>query len=141
MPVNTEKLKKKLAQLENYIQVVRAMRKKPQVEYIPTSDTEDLAERRLEKAMQCAIDIASYIVARHAMGSPSQYKDIFFFLGRAGVLPPDLTDRLERMAGFRNNLVHEYEAIDTKRVYQAVQYDIDDLVSFAKVIADKYLTI
>lgn len=140
MPVNTEKLKKKLAQLEIYIREVRAMREKPQVEYTPTSDTEALAERRLEKAMQCAIDIASYIVARQVMGTPGKYKDIFFFLGRAGVLPADLTDRLERMAGFCNNLIHEYETIDTKRVYQAVQHDIDDLVSFAKAVAEKYLT-
>lgn len=139
MPVNSEKLKKKLAQLETYIQKVRLMRAKPQAEYTPESDTEDLAERRLEKAMQCAIDIASYIVARQAMGTPSQYKDIFFFLGRAGVLPADLTDRLERMAGFRNNLIHEYETIDPTRVYQAVVHDIDDLVVFAKAVADKYL--
>ena len=75
------------------------------------------------------------------MGTPGQYKDIFFFLGRAGVLPSDLTDRLERMVGFRNNLIHEYETIDPNRVYQAVQHDVDDLVLFAKAVADKYLAI
>lgn len=140
MPVNTEKLKKKLAQLETYTQEVRSMRGDPKADYTAESMTEAAAERRLEKAMQCAIDIASYIVANEAMGTPTQHKDVFFFLGRAGVLPPDLTDRLESMVGFRNRLVHQYETIEPSRVYALVQTDSDDLVLFAEAIGKKYLT-
>lgn len=140
MPVNTEKLRKKLAQLETYTQDVRSMRITAQTDYTPSSMTEAAAERRLEKAMQCAIDIASYIVAKEALGTPTQYKDIFFFLGREGILPPDLIDQLESMVGFRNKLIHQYETIDPTRVYELVQTDIDDLVLFAQAITKKYLS-
>lgn len=139
MPVNTDKLKKKISQLETYVQDVRSMRHTPQTDYTASSTTEAAAERRLEKAIQCAIDIASYIVAKEALGTPTQYKDVFFFLGRAGMLPPDLTDRLESMAGFRNKLIHEYETIDPTWVYELVQTDVDDLVAFAQAVATKYL--
>ena len=139
MPVNTEKLQKKLAQLEIFTQDVRSMRDSAKTDYTIKSMTEAAAERRLEKAIQCAIDIASYIVAQEAMGTPTQYKDVFFFLGRVGVLPPDLTDRLESMVGFRNKLIHQYETIDPIRIYELVQTDIDDLVAFAQAISAKYL--
>lgn len=140
MPVNSTKLKKKLAQLEAYTRDVGSMREDPQSDYTPKSVTEAAAERRLEKAIQCAIDIASYIVAKEALGTPTQYKDVFFFLGREGVLTPDLTDRLESMVGFRNNLIHQYETVDPSLVYKAVHTDVDDLVAFAQAVAAKYLT-
>ena len=47
-------------------------------------------------------------------------------------------EQLEKMAGFRNILIHEYSEIDTERVYQAVHKDIDDLIKFAQSIHQKY---
>lgn len=139
MEVDKAYLKTKLAQLEVYITEVRELRSEPKTAFAKTSRLEAAAERRLEKAIQCAIDIASYIVSRNALGNPTQYRDLFLFLGRADILPPLLVERLEKMAGFRNILIHEYEEIEEDRVYQAVHEDIDDLVAFAKAVYEKFL--
>lgn len=120
MVLDTKQLKQKLAQLENYIQDVVALREKPKTEFKRRTETEDVAEHRLEKAIQCSLDIASMIVSQLALGTPTQYKDLFFYLGRAGILNPLLVERLEKMAGFRNLLIHEYSEIDTALVHKAV---------------------
>lgn len=137
MAIDKTYLKTKLAQLEGYIAEVRELRSEPKTAFAKTSLLEAAAERRLEKAIQCAIDVASYIVSRNALGNPTHYRDLFLFLGRAKVLPSFLVDRLEKMAGFRNILIHEYEEIDEQRVYQAIHEDVDDLVAFAKAIYEK----
>lgn len=140
-PMATDKayLKTKLAQLEEYVAEVRELRGEPKTAFAKASRLEAAAERRLEKAIQCAIDIASYIVSRNALGNPTHYRDLFLFLGRAEILPPLLVERLEKMAGFRNILIHEYEEVDENRVYQAVHQDIDDLVAFAKTVYEKLI--
>lgn len=133
-------LKTKLAQLEGYVAEVVELRGEPKAAFVKTSMLEAAAERRLEKAIQCAIDIASYIVSRNALGNPAHYRDLFLFLGRAEILPPLLVKRLEKMAGFRNILIHEYEEVDENRVYQAVHQDIDDLVAFARAVYETLVT-
>jgi len=139
MAIDKTLLSQKLAQLEEYIQDVNALKNKPREEYIRRHPTEDLAERRLEKAVQCAIDIASYIVTREAMGNPGQYRDLFHFLGREGITDAALTERLEKMAGFRNILIHEYSYIEEELVYDAVQKGINDLILFSQAIKKKFI--
>lgn len=139
MPVDKALLSQKLKQLEVYIKGVRDLKGRDKKLFVAGSETEDAAERRLERAVQCAIDIAAHIVTQEALGNPNKYKDLFFFLGRVGILSPDLTERLEKMAGFRNLLIHEYAVIDEAKVYEVVNSDIDDLVVFARLIAEKYL--
>lgn len=139
MPVNTNHLQDKLRQLDEYIQDVVALRTEPKEEFARKKRTGAAAERMLERAMQCTIDIAGYIVAEEALGNATQYKDLFMYLGRAGIISPDLTDRLEQMAGFRNVLIHQYAQVQPDRVYRAVQSDVDDLVAFAQTVTAKYL--
>lgn len=139
MVIDKKLLDEKILQLEEYIQNIHDLRGKPKAEFTKGHLISDAAERRLEKAIQTAIDIAAHIVSSEALGKPTQYKDFFFYLGKAGIIDSFLTQRLEKMAGFRNLLIHEYAEIDPERVYKAVHQDIDDLIRFASDIKKKYI--
>jgi uncharacterized protein YutE (UPF0331/DUF86 family) len=59
---------------------------------------------------------------------------VFRLLARAGVLAPDLAARLERMAGFRNVVVHMYQDVDVGIVRDVVLNHLGDLLEFVTAI-------
>jgi uncharacterized protein YutE (UPF0331/DUF86 family) len=58
------------------------------------------------------------------------YTEAIRNLGRDGRFPADMVGRLERLPGFRNVLVHEYVALDMKRVVEA----LDDLAPVERFV-------
>jgi uncharacterized protein YutE (UPF0331/DUF86 family) len=54
-----------------------------------------------------------------------QYRDVGKTLGDKGVVPPDLGQQLQSMAGMRNVLVHLYWDVDHAKLYQAVTKELD----------------
>lgn len=134
MPVDKQILQQKLGQLEEYINDVKKLRARPESEFVERSDTEVLAERHIEKACQASLDIANHLVAEQGLGQPTMYRDLGYILAKANIITKDMAVKLEKIAKFRNRLVHEYAHLDPKIIFQIVHYDIDDLVEFANQI-------
>lgn len=134
MPLNIENLKLKLQQLEEYISDVKKLRERPETNFITRSDTEILAERHIEKACQTALDIANHIVAEQGLGIATTYRDLGFLLAKEKIISNELAQKLAKIAGLRNRLVHEYATLSPKIIYHIVHADIDDLTEFASQI-------
>lgn len=95
---------------------------------------QDAVERQLQIAIQAAIDVGSMILAAESTQIPTTYKEIFAQMADIGVIPSDFSQKLMKMAGFRNVLVHLYTVIDTERVYQYMQSDLGDFELFVKYV-------
>ena len=93
------------------------------------------AERYLQLAIQAVMDISHHIVADKNLTIPVDNRDLFALLAAHKVVPVALSKRLVSMAGFRNILVHEYLAIDRRRVYAVVKDDLGDLEKFIKAVS------
>lgn len=93
------------------------------------------AERLLEIAAQAMIDIGSHLVAAKGLRKPEEYAEVFTILGEAGVLPRDLASRLEKLAGLRNILVHEYLAVDHRLLHEHLSRYLGDFEAFATAVA------
>jgi uncharacterized protein YutE (UPF0331/DUF86 family) len=52
-------------------------------------------------------------------------------------LPSPLAERLERMAGFRNVVVHMYQDVDLAIVRDVVEHRLDDLLDFVAAIRQR----
>jgi uncharacterized protein YutE (UPF0331/DUF86 family) len=94
----------------------------------------DIAERNLEIAAQCCIDISHRIISLEKAIKPVDYYDAILRMGELGVLNPDFARSLAPIAGFRNLLVHEYLGLDWTRVYENLSR-VDDLKRFADSVA------
>jgi len=94
------------------------------------------AERDFQVAIQAALDIGAQLLSESGAQTPTEYSDIFRTMGRVGILPQSFAEKLVYMAKFRNVLVHLYLEVDLKKVYQYIQNDLDDFVTFAKFIGD-----
>ena len=95
----------------------------------------DIAERNLEVAAQCCIDISHRIISMERAQKPRDYYEAITRMGELGVLPPEFARKIAPIAGFRNILVHEYLGLDWDEVYSHLQR-IDDLVEFAEHIRE-----
>src|SRR5438874_11058347 len=84
------------------------------------------AERYLQLAIQCVLDISNHIVADLRLNLPTDNRELFEMLAAHKILPKTLSKKLTLMAGFRNILVHEYLEIDRRRVFSVLKNDLPD---------------
>jgi len=97
------------------------------------------AKYLLIKATEAAIDICNHIVAKKGGRAPKDYADCFAILKELGVIGDNLTERLARMARFRNLIVHLYWEVNDEKVFEIIKRNLTDLEEFQQVIAS-YVT-
>ncbi|GAB6074516.1 type VII toxin-antitoxin system HepT family RNase toxin [Nautilia lithotrophica] len=95
---------------------------------------QDAVILNIQRAVQQAIDLGSYLIKKHKFGIPKSSKEIFEILEKHGVIDKNLSLNLQKMIGFRNIAIHEY----TKLQHDIIKYIIDerlkDLVEYEKAV-------
>jgi uncharacterized protein YutE (UPF0331/DUF86 family) len=126
---------KKLSLIEISVQELRTLARPEEIENDVRE--ERFVERTLQIAVQAVIDVATHIVADERLGEPRTNREIFDLLKRYGWISPDLALSLQDMAGFRNILVHGYDAVDLTIVQRILANNLDDLLGFVSAIRAK----
>lgn len=85
--------------------------------------------------MEAALTLCYHVSAKHLRQVPEQYAACFDTLRDAGLLDPELTERLKAMARFRNLLVHMYASVDPSRLHEILRQHLDDMRAFARAVA------
>lgn len=78
-------------------------------------------ERIIQLIVECATDINCMILKGLGKPAPKDYFNSFIELGEAGVLDMDFVFSIAPSTGLRNILVHEYQKIDNRIVFQSIQ--------------------
>lgn len=68
------------------------------------------------------------------MRLPTGYADTFKVLLENKIINKSLFKRLERMAKFRNVIVHQYEKIDPVIVVSVLHKDLDDFEKYKRAV-------
>lgn len=87
----------------------------------------------LQRACQAAIDLAMHLVRIRGLGVPQQSREAFSLLVEDGLLEDDLGERLERMVGFRNVAIHNYQALNLEIVKAIITRHLQDFEAFAAI--------
>ena len=85
----------------------------------------------LQRACEAAIDLAMHRVRVHRLGVPQESREAFAALARAGLLDSDLATAMQRMVGFRNIAVHDYQALSLDIVKAILAGHLGELERFA----------
>ncbi|MGY4707038.1 type VII toxin-antitoxin system HepT family RNase toxin [Candidatus Bipolaricaulota sp. J31] len=133
--VDKERITEFLRLVGQDLQVLREKAKVPLEVYLGSRDLQSIVERRLQTAIESAINIGNHIIARLGLRAPQDYADVFQILKDAGVISADVASRMMDMARFRNLLVHVYWELDHKRVHETLERRIRTLEDFAESIA------
>jgi uncharacterized protein YutE (UPF0331/DUF86 family) len=85
----------------------------------------------LQRACEAAIDLAMHRVRVHRLGVPQESREAFAALARAGLLDSELATAMQRMVGFRNIAVHDYQALSLDIVKAILAGHLGELEHFA----------
>src|SRR3989304_1611308 len=107
---------RKLSELETYLRQIQEFSGITLQVYKADWRTQRIVERTLQMMIETCADIANHIVSDRGMRAPTGYADTFSVLRENAVIDPDLNTIMERMAKFRNVVVHQYEGVDAEIV-------------------------
>lgn len=93
-------------------------------------------ERTLHVIIEGVLDVGQHIIADEKFREPDSYRDIFKVLTEYNVLSPDNLSIYEKMASFRNLIVHYYEKIDDEVVFGVFKKNLADIELFISEITD-----
>lgn len=128
--VDRDLVRRKLAELAEYVSQVSEYRDLTVERYRADWKTQRIVERTLQMAIEACVDVASHVLADRGLRAPSTYAETFEILMHAGLLPPDLGRTMVEMTGFRNVIVHEYAGIDADVVIRILREHLGDFRRF-----------
>jgi len=104
---------RKLAELEEYLWQIREYEGIKAKEYSRDWKTQRIVERTLQMMIETCVDVAGHIVSDEGYRVPKSYADTFRVLHEENILREELFEAMEKMAKFRNIVVHNYDKVDT----------------------------
>lgn len=93
---------------------------------------QDAAVLNIQRACEAAIDMGHYIVRRDRLGVPQGARDVFALLATAGRIDQKLAEALQRMVGFRNLAVRQYQALQLPILVRIIEAHLDEFLAFSK---------
>jgi uncharacterized protein YutE (UPF0331/DUF86 family) len=135
MTLDPDVVRARCGEIEQALQRLARIRAEGRQAFLDNDDAKDIACYRLLLAFEAALALCYHVSARRLRRVPEDYAGCFAGLADAGLIPVDLSERLQRMARFRNLLVHVYWRIDYGRVFDILDTDLDDLRTFSRAIA------
>jgi len=130
---------RKLAQLDTYLSQLREFYRISVKTYKEDWKTQRIVERTLQILIEVCIDVANHIISDEGLRLPKGYADTFEVLMENRILSKKLFASMEKMAKFRNVVVHQYEEIDPYIVISILHTNLTDFEKFKKAII-KYLS-
>jgi uncharacterized protein YutE (UPF0331/DUF86 family) len=130
---------RKLAQIDTYLKQIGDFSRISLNQYKMNWKTQRIVERTLHILIEACVDIANHIISDQEMRLPTGYADTFKVLMENKVIGKNLCETLEKMARFRNVVVHQYETIDHTIVVSILHRNLRDFQKYKKAII-KYLS-
>jgi uncharacterized protein YutE (UPF0331/DUF86 family) len=135
MSPDTAVLAEKVAAVERHLRRVVDLLPALPEDLRPMTVESDAVILHLWQAVQVVIDLAVSTCVKSGLGSPTSYGEAFRKLSSAGVIEAGLSERLTRVAGFRNVVAHAYEDLDMARVHKTAMQGPADLRAFLAAMA------
>lgn len=137
IPLSKVKIETKLAIIREAIsELANISRQLTQAQFIEDKEKFAVAEHYLRRALEAVFDISGHIISRFTYSPgkrPKTIKEIAIELGEKGVVDKKFASTaLADMAGYRNRMVHFYDEIAPKELYQIIKNDLPDLEVFAR---------
>ncbi len=131
---------KKLASLADYREQLREYADVSVQQYRSDWKVQRIVERTLQMMIELCTDIANHLIADQGLQVPKTYAETFRILGENSILSSEQAQVMEKMAKFRNVVVHQYEAVDAEIVVLILRNHLVDFDSFSVAMSDQLKT-
>jgi len=128
--VDTILVLRKLSELDEYYKQIKEYEKLSVVQYSEDWKIQRIIERTLQMMIETCVDIAGHILADKEYRVAKSYSDTFKVLKEEKILDDRLFKALEKMAKFRNIVVHNYDKVDAEIVVGILKKDLKDFIGY-----------
>jgi len=125
---------RKLAELEEYLGQVKEYASITVDRYSKDWKAQRVVERTLQMMIETCADIAGHIISDKGYRVPATYADTFKVLYENGLLNKELFETMEKVAKFRNIIVHHYDKVDTEIVVGILKKYLKDFFAYKDAI-------
>jgi len=134
--LTSKKIFEKLENFNQYLKYLYQLQKEAKNEKMFISDFHLFGntERYLQLCIQIIIDISHLIIIDLGLERPEDNYEAVSVLYEKKIISKKLAQKLTKMIGLRNILVHEYGKIDRKKIYKILKEKLNDLEEFKKQI-------
>jgi uncharacterized protein YutE (UPF0331/DUF86 family) len=121
---------RRLSELDEYHQQVKEYQNMSVDRYRRDWKVQRIIERTLQMMIETCVDITSHIIAERNYRTPKSYADAFKVLNENSILNAKLFTALEKMAKFRNVVVHHYDQVDAEIVVGILKHHLNDFEDY-----------
>lgn len=120
----------KITRLEENLQTLRTIKDNSSLNNIKSDKLDEWGLRYgLFESIQIIIDLACHVVADKNLGTPKNYSECISFLVNNNFINTVLGEKIIRMTGLRNLLIHEYGIIDVEKLFKYLNH-LEDFSDF-----------
>lgn len=120
MTIDVELVTRKLLLIAADIEPLAAVAARGMAAYESSVVDQAVVERRLERAIGRMIDVNYHVLTASGQPPPPDYHSSFVRMAELGVFQPEFARQIARAAGLRNRLVHDYDDLDQRLVFEAL---------------------
>ena len=132
--VDRDKIEGLFRHLERYVTYLRQIGEQDRQNFLRDPRSIGSARYYLQVSIETCISIANHIIASERLPSPKDYRDTFKVPEDAEILPGDLAQTMQNLAGLRNLLVHQYADVDDRLVYEGIKGELSDFAAFTRSV-------
>ena len=136
MTVDRELVTRKLLLVATDLEELRAIHERGVDDYLASRTEQAVAERLLERIVTRMIDVNYHLLTNVGQPPPADYHASFTQLGAVGVLDTTFASRITRSAGLRNRLVHDYDDLDQRLLFDAIAMALADVPAYAIAVRE-----
>jgi uncharacterized protein YutE (UPF0331/DUF86 family) len=127
-----------LNKVQNYYDELKSLSSISLDEYLGNSIYRRAVERTLQLIVESATDINNMLLKMLGQNGAVDYYNSFINLAEQDIIPMDFALKIAPSTGLRNILVHEYEEIDDKVVYNSINPCLQYYLEYMDLI-NRYL--
>lgn len=122
----------KVALIERCLARIREEYQNHEAELTTNFTRQDSIILNLLRTCEATIDIAMHLVRVNQLGIPQDSRDAFSLLNQAGLIPGELSLRLQAMVGFRNIAIHDYQKLNIDIIRSVLSKHLVDFEAYCQ---------
>ncbi len=136
--MRTQIIETKIVEIRDNLSIIQDNLPNDANEFVQLGLVKDGIYKKIEFCIQSIYDICSIINTDLHLGIPEGDESIIDNLEQKNIFTKKQADKLKRMKGFRNILVHRYGKIDDELAFEMLKNNLDDFYDFLETIG-KYI--
>jgi uncharacterized protein YutE (UPF0331/DUF86 family) len=121
----------KAATIERCVQRVQEEYHKDPATFATDFTRQDAAILNIQRACEAALDMGQHLIRRDKLGVPQSARDVFTLLAQAKWIETELAAQLQKMVGFRNIAVHNYQTLQLPITVAVITLHLNEFLDYS----------